>query len=109
MSLEKAKNLLAVWTRIANNMKPDSWIPFHRSTIEEFMEAASLIAASEQRERDAGINSNLIRGLLETIEPYMTKKPQEFSKEKEKIIERCKQKILNQDSQQNISSKKTEL
>lgn len=103
MSIEEAKNLLKtfyfIWKKYHN--RKDLTLNYHSEAVDGLIKASALIAASEQRERDAEICEK-----TKMEEPHLSNTDRGYLWNRS--LEEAKQEILNQDSQQNISSKKSE-
>ena len=108
--LAEAKKLLEIWNiEKSDTMGGYVYInPIHVAHTDALLAAASLLAASEQRKRDAEIvdkaNAFFIskeHSFENGIDPYSGWVPLEIIEEKMTQIHK---EILNQDSQQNISS-----
>lgn len=99
MSIEEAKNLLKtfyfIWKKYHN--RKDLTLNYHSEAVNGLIKASALIAASEQRERDAEICEK-----TKMEEPHLSNTDRGYLWNRS--LEEAKQEILNQDSQQNISS-----
>ena len=112
--LEEAKNLIENASRKIHEIwssDPDHFIKDLKPVLVEILAAQSILAASEQKEEDAKIV--FTHGLLEAAN-YMRNlgfddgdeiTMEEMQEHLESFAWQARDKILNQDSQQNISSK----